>query len=207
VAALLAIFVATFIASSRLLRFVFTDLDLLAYGGLAIACWIGAGGALVPIPGVRMLSWLMIVQQGAALNPFVVATVAALAMVLGQSSYFLASRTASAHMREHHDQQLQEEAEERPIAPPNPPGRRAEMMEHAMQRIETQLRRHSMLTVFVVSALPTPMTTLTTTAAASVGMPYARYVVSALAGFLLLAGLLAGIGQVLLQTVRGLFNL
>ena len=78
-----------------MLRLVFGDLDLLAYAGLFIACWVGAGGAIVPIPGVRLVSWLMIVQQGAALDPIVTALVAASAMVLGQTSYFLAARAAA----------------------------------------------------------------------------------------------------------------
>ena len=37
------------------------DLGLFAYLGLMLVCWIGAGGALVPVPGVRPLSWIMIV--------------------------------------------------------------------------------------------------------------------------------------------------
>ncbi len=92
--AILAIFIATLIASSRLLRLVFEDIDVLAYLGLFIACWIGAGGALVPVPGVRPISWFMVVQQSAALSPVIVATLAATAMVLGQTSYFMATRAA-----------------------------------------------------------------------------------------------------------------
>jgi membrane protein DedA with SNARE-associated domain len=203
--------VATFIASSRLLRFAFQDLDILAYGGLAVACWIGAGGVLVPIPGVRLLSWLMIVQQGAALNPYAVALVAGLAMTLGQSSYFLASRTATARIHERHEHDLGNEKADQaghdpPEAAPQPPSRRAEWMERSKARVEAQLERHSMATVFVVSALPTPLTTVTTTAAASLGMSYARYAPAALAGFLVLSGALAGIGQATLQTLRNLLG-
>ena len=84
--ALVAIVLATFVASSRLLRFFFDGADVLAYLGLFVACWVGAGGALVPVPGVRPLSWLMVIQQAAALSVFLVIPIAALAMTLGQST-------------------------------------------------------------------------------------------------------------------------
>ena len=38
------------------------------------------------------MSWLMIMQQGAALNQYVVAAVGAGAMVIGRTSYFVATR-------------------------------------------------------------------------------------------------------------------
>ena len=108
IVALMAIILATFLASSRLLRFVFQGLDILAYVALFVACWIGAGGGLVPIPGVRVVSWLMIIQQGAALDPVIVAVVAAFAMVLGQTSYFLATRATQHRIAEHAAQEAHE---------------------------------------------------------------------------------------------------
>ena len=95
VVALIAIIVATTIASSRLLLRVTDNLDLVAYASLFVTCWIGAGGAIVPVPGVRAFSWFLLIQQGAALDPLIVALVGASAMVLGQTSYFLAARTAA----------------------------------------------------------------------------------------------------------------
>ncbi len=68
------------------------DLGVLAYLGLMAVCWVGAGGALVPVPGVRPLSWVMIVHQSTVLIAPMVVVTAALAMALGQSSYFLATR-------------------------------------------------------------------------------------------------------------------
>ena len=68
------------------------DLGILPYLALMVLCWLGTGGALVPIPGVRLLSWVTIVQQGAYLDPVLVAVLAALAMAAGQTSYFAAAR-------------------------------------------------------------------------------------------------------------------
>ena len=77
------------------------DLGILPYVALFILCWVGEGGALVPIPGVRLLSWLTIVQQGANLDPVFVAVVAAVAMACGQSTYFLVARSGSRLVEEH----------------------------------------------------------------------------------------------------------
>ena len=226
VVATLAIFVATFIASSRLLRYVFDDLDVLAYAGLFLACWIGAGGGLVPVPGVRAISWLMIVQQGAALDPVTVALVAALAMVLGQSSYFLATRATRQHLAENaaHKHEAQSAGtHELPASPGSPaPGdpqpttpqahesavagsRRARAMASARRRITYQVQDHGIATVFVVCALPTPLTTLTTTAASASGMRYPRFFVAALSGFLLLSSILALFGQGLVLAFQSVF--
>ncbi|MFN8620726.1 MAG: hypothetical protein U0869_08300 [Chloroflexota bacterium] len=95
VLAVTAIFVGTALASAHLLRWIHEWLDLFAYLGLFITCWIGAGGLLVPIPGVRWVGLLMIVQQGATLEPGITAIVAASAMLLGQTSWFLAARAAT----------------------------------------------------------------------------------------------------------------
>ena len=61
------------------------------YLGLAAACWVGAGGVLVPVPGVRPLSWVMVVHQSVALDPLVVTGLSALAMAFGQTSLFIAA--------------------------------------------------------------------------------------------------------------------
>ena len=92
---ILAVIAAIIVSSANILeRLRSPELDFLGYLSLFVACWVGAGGALVPIPGVRALSWIMIIQQGAALDPLLVAVIAASAMVLGQSTYFLATRAA-----------------------------------------------------------------------------------------------------------------
>lgn len=211
IAAVVAILVATLVASSRLLRLVFPDLDPLAYLGLFVACWIGAGGALVPIPGVRPISWFMIVQQGAALDPVTVALIGALAMVLGQTSYFLAARaTSSRRARSVGAEEPEgppgeapvEHVDARPIPDGGTSGRRSRSFERARQRVERQVRTHGMVTVFTVCALPSPLTTLTTTAASTSGMGYVRFFPASFGGYLVLCSLLALFGQGLLLAVQ-----
>ena len=211
VIAIVAIVGATAIASAGLLRLAFQNLDVIAYLGLFIACWIGAGGALVPVPGVRPLSWFMIVQQGAALEPVIVAFVGASAMVLGQSSYFLATAAAKSRLAagaDHHTSTaangdaVDSDADDQ--IPAQPLSRRARYLRAAHERVDTQVRRHGMATVFAVSALPSPFTTLSTTAAASSGMAYTRFFVAAFGGFLVFTSVLALVGQGLLAVLRNL---
>lgn len=204
------ILVATIIASSRILRLLHQELDILAYAGLFAACWIGAGGALVPVPGVRPISWFMIVQQGAALDPVVVALVAATAMTLGQTSYFLAARAARRRALDHATTSpvatldLDPAALSDPVGPPersddpapsSGPRRHSERMERARRRVTRQVQTHGVATVAAVCALPTPLTTLTTTAAAATGMGFARYLPAAFGGFLVLSSVLVLFGQ------------
>ena len=203
VVAIVAIVVATIIASSRVLRLLFQELDLLAYVGLFVSCWIGAGGALVPIPGVRPISWLMIIHQSAALDPVIVALVGALAMTLGQTSYFLATRAAANRTRAPRAS-TSAEPPAGPIDPPGdeldarPPSRRARAMTGARERVGRQVGEHGIATVFAVCALPSPLTTLTTTIAAASGMGYARYLPAAFGGYLVWCSVLALFGQGLL---------
>jgi hypothetical protein len=205
VLAILAIFVATLIASSRLLRIVFGDIDVLAYIGLFVACWVGAGGALVPIPGVRPVSWFMVIQQGAALDPLLVAAIAAIAMVLGQTSYFAATRAAIAR----HAKAVAAGAElDDSVAAPARPdeaatGARAVAGE-MKDRVEQRVRRHATSTAFLVALLPSPLTTIATTTAASAGTSYPQWVVPTLCGYLVFASILAGVGQALVLALRGI---
>jgi uncharacterized membrane protein YdjX (TVP38/TMEM64 family) len=208
---LLAIVVALYVSSANLIQRLFNpELDLLGYLSLFVACWIGAGGALVPIPGVRALSWVMIVQQGAALDPLVVALIAASAMVLGQSSYFLATRAAQKRSHRASDdgaetqvetatESAAEDAAEQDLATETDTDthrrRMPKFMSRVADRIQRQIRVHGFITVYIVCALPTPLTTLTTTAAAGSGMGYLRYVVAAFAGFITLCTTLAFVGD------------
>ncbi len=216
--AILAVFVATLIASSRLLRLVFEDIDVIAYVGLFIACWIGAGGALVPVPGVRPISWFMVIQQSAALSPLIVIALATSAMVLGQSSYFAATRAA---LRRQARAGLQGDPGAEPASPEPAPaepvpagpepdeggpaggGPRA-FLTRMKDGVEGRVRRHATSTAFLVSALPSPMTTVATTASASAGTAYAKWVVPTFCGYLVFVSILAGVGQALFQGIRGL---
>ncbi len=209
--AILAIFVATVIASSRLLRYAFDDLDIFAYIGLFIACWVGAGGALVPVPGVRPISWLMVIQQAAALNPWTVAVVAATAMALGQSSYFLATRAAIARHEksvasgDEADSAVEEDptVEDETTEPEEPSGRAAVVI-RMKHRVDDRVHRHATSTAFLTTMLPSPLTTIATTASASAGTRYPRWLAPAFLGYLLFATVLAVVGQGLLTMIRGI---
>jgi len=207
VIAIVAIFVATVIASSRMLRLVFNELDIFAYAGLFLACWIGAGGALVPIPGVRPISWLMVVQQGAALDPVVVALIAAVAMVLGQSSYFGATRAAIArHAKAVADGvDPAEVAIDMPPAQPDGVTARSRAMASRMKgRVEDRVRRHASTTALLVAMLPSPLTTVATTASASAGTAYPKWVIPTFVGYLVFTSILAGVGRALFQAILSL---
>ena len=84
--------------------------------------------------------------------------------------------------------------------------RRARAMARARRRITYQVKHHGIVTVFVVCALPTPLTTLTTTAASAGGMRYPRFFVAALGGFLLLSSILALFGQGLVLAFQAVFR-
>jgi len=177
------------------------NLDLLAYLGLVITCWIGAGGALVPVPGARPLSWLMIVNQGALLDPVAVAIVSALAMALGQSSYFLATRAGKRRVDEHghpathiHD------------APPASRSRRAvarskELLARGRERIQRRMADHPRQTIFMVAVIPSPLTTFATVTASATGIPFRRFITASLAGFLVLTTVLVLIGRGLFEAI------
>lgn len=203
---ILAVSAAIFVSSANILEHLRNpELNFLGYLSLFVACWVGAGGALVPIPGVRALSWIMIIQQGAALDPLVVAVIGASAMVLGQSSYFLATRAAQ-NRRQHASAAGAASSADAEASEPQDDlaaetdtnthrHRMPAFMTRAADRIQRQIQTHGFITVFVVCALPTPLTTLTTTAAAGEGMGYARYLLAAIAGFLTLTLTLAFLGD------------
>ncbi len=194
------------------------DLGLVAYVGLMVVCWVGAGGALVPVPGVRPLSWLMIVNQGAVLDPLFVAGLTGLAMALGQSSYFLATRAGTHHHArardggKHFGQRHDDDAATTvagvasagpdPSQPSDPDARSAGLaararsaMSRARDVVERRMHRHPQRTVFALSLIPNPLTTFATVTAAAIGMEYHRFLAASLAGFLVLTTVLVVAGQ------------
>ncbi len=72
--------------------------------------------------------------------------------------------------------------------------------------VQGRVRRHATSTAFLVSALPSPMTTIATTTSASAGTAYPRWVVPAFCGYLVFTTILAIIGQGLLLGIRGLIR-
>ena len=193
IVAVIAFLVATAIVSSRLVGFVLFDLDLIAYVGLALTCWIGAGGALVPIPGVRPLSWIMIVQQGATLDPILVASVAALAMAIGQTSLYVTAHVGRTHVSHHghHDRARGHHhgTDERPD-----PGRLRRALARARDLVARMLHTHPGPTVFVVSLVPNPLTSFASASAGAEGVAFRRFFVASTAGFIIFSGLLVLLG-------------
>ncbi|HEY7132419.1 MAG TPA: hypothetical protein VH440_09220 [Candidatus Limnocylindrales bacterium] len=252
VAAIALFAVALIPIAARVAGFVI-DLGVLPYLALMALCWLGMGGALVPIPGVRFLSWVTIVQQGGALQPLLVTALAGFAMALGQTSIFVAARSGEGFVRSRTGGEPTGEVEggagaEGPGTPPPAaaataqlapaaataqlapaataipePARAAVTAEPTAQaatesasgarrflrdgrarlarastsvgnRIASAPRR----TIFFASLLPSPLTTLSTVAAASVGVPFRTFFVTALAGFLVFSAVLAILGQSLI---------
>ena len=176
------------------------DLGVLAYVGLMAVCWVGAGGALVPVPGTRPLSWVMIVQQSAVLGPVVVALLAALAMALGQTSYFFATRAGEHRVAGHHV--LGRRAVGKA---PRKPGRLVtewrELLERSKRAVSNLMHSHPQRTVFALSVVPNPLTTFATVTASAAGVEFVRFFVASLAGFLVLTVALVILGQGLLQAL------
>lgn len=176
------------------------DLGLLAYLSLMAVCWIGAGGALVPVPGTRPLSWVLIVQQSAVLGPVIVALLAGFAMALGQTSYFFATRAGEDKVAGHHG--FHRGGTDKA---PKTPGRlvtdwRA-LVARAHDAISRLMHTHPQRTVFAVCIIPSPLTTFATVTAAASGVEFVRFFVASLAGFLVLTFALVILGQGLLQAL------
>ena len=99
--AIIVAFAALVVLSSiRILVDIFEALDVIALVSLFLVNWLGNGGALVPIPGARLLGLLMIFSQAALLPAWEVLVVGGGAMALGLLSYFiLGARTQAAYAR------------------------------------------------------------------------------------------------------------
>jgi membrane protein DedA with SNARE-associated domain len=185
VLSIVAVFLGTVIAASKLLRFVLESLDLVAYLGLFVVNFIGAGGLLVPIPGTRIAGWLMIIQQGGSLEPLTAGFIGGLAMTLGQVSVYTAARTGAGRASS-----LQAE-------PASPTSRRA----RAMEWVRSLIRAHGFVTILGLSIVPTPLTTLATVTAGAMGMGFRRFSIASLAGRMILAFALAYLGNAIVDAV------
>ena len=184
-----------------------------------VLCWLGEGGALVPIPGVRLLSWVTIVQQGVNLDPVVVAGLAAFAMAVGQTSYFAAARYGDrfasgriqrfAHLRvPGRSADAADTTKDVDAVTPVDDRRSRRLMRGGRERLEragravaSGMRSHPYRTVFFASIIPSPITTLATLTAAMSGVPYLRYFLPLAAGFLVFCSVLAASGRGILAAM------
>jgi hypothetical protein len=97
---LLGLVTALLLSAAGILGTLFESLNILAFAGLFLVNWIGNGGALVPIPGARLLGLLMIFQHAVLLPSLQVFAVSGLAMSLGLLSYYLlGARVGEAYLR------------------------------------------------------------------------------------------------------------
>jgi len=192
------------------------DAGALAYLGLMGLCWVGAGGALVPIPGVRPLSWVMIVHQSTVLFAPIVVIVAALAMGLGQSSYFLAvqlerRRAQDGHGHRRHGHLRVPVGDDvaaqvgsgapRSKSPNRIVARSRALLDAGREAVTKRMTTHPQRILFLLCLVPNPLTTFATVSAASSGVPFGRFFAASLAGFLVLATALAIAGQGILAAL------
>ncbi len=95
VVVVLAVVAAIIVSSAQILRVFFDGLDVIALVAIFLVNWLGNGGALVPIPGARLIGILLIFQQAVLLPSWEVFAVAGAAMSLGLFSYYLAGARTS----------------------------------------------------------------------------------------------------------------
>ena len=171
--------VGTLIAMG-LIRRLGLDIPWAAWVGLFLANWIGNGGILVPIPGLRFVGWTMAVHQGADGPTILVGLVAGIAMALGQTSFYLTAAAGS--------DRLSGSSKERS-------GRLVDVLRSAKDRTADFVERHGFPTIFTLSVLPNPLTTFATITAGSMGMGFRTFLVANFAGHVILGLILALFGR------------
>ena len=174
----------------------FPGLDVFAYLGLFVVNWVGAGGLLVPIPGARIVGWLMIVQQGAAFDPLVAGLVGGLAMAIGQVSYYVAANAGAHRTRPAGNAPAKPSMLVRVLG--------ADRAAHLKERVVWLITNHGFATVLALSLVPNPLTTFACITAGAVGMGFRRFVSATFIGRVTLGLVLAYIGQGLFDAIGGL---
>ncbi len=156
-------------------------ISLVAWLGLFLANWIGNGGLLVPIPGLRLVGWTMIVHQGAGDATILVGLVGGVAMALGQLSFYVSAAAAAGHAVESQT--------------PRHAGRVAVALRRAQDRTARFVELHGFPTIFTLSLLPNPLTTFASITAGTMGMGFRRFLPADLAGHVILGLILALFGR------------
>ena len=176
----------TLIAAGVVKRFGL-DIPWAAWIGLFLANWIGNGGILVPIPGLRLVGMTMAAHQGAEGPTILVGLVAGFAMALGQTSFYLTAAGGSKHL------QGTTKKEKAPRE-----GRIPDALRKAKDVTEDYVDRHGFPTIFTLSTFPNPLTTFATITAGSMGMGFREFLVANFLGHVILGLILALFGQWLL---------
>jgi membrane protein DedA with SNARE-associated domain len=161
------------------------DIPWAAWIGLFLANWIGNGGILVPIPGLRFVGWTMAAHQGAEGPTILVGLVAGLAMALGQTSFYLTAAAGS--------DRLGGKGKKKERS-----GRLVETMQQAKAMVEKFLQDHGIPTIFTLSLVPNPFMTFASITAASMGMGFREFLAANFLGHVVLGLILALFGQWLL---------
>jgi len=156
------------------------DIPWAAWIGLFLANWIGNGGILVPIPGLRFVGWTMAAHQGAEGPTIIVGLVAGFAMALGQTSFYLTAAAGS--------DRLSGKGKDRS-------GSAADLVRRAKDRTRDFVERHGFPTIFTLSVLPNPLTTFATVTAGTMGMGFRTFLVANFAGHVILGLILALFGE------------
>lgn len=212
----LALIVALIMSSFQILRIVFGALDIITFAGLFLVNWLGNGGALVPIPGARLLGLLMIFQHAVFYPSWEVFLVSGAAMGLGLLSYYLAGVRAAASYSEGDeagaeqlateagmlDEAGQDEASDsaRPSAgaaasaPSTTTARKAEgrfsrTLRDARTRAQPVIENHGVSGMFWLCVWPTPLGTAAAFVGGLMRFGFARYLATSFAAKYLLAGI------------------
>jgi len=182
-----AALLATLIAAGLAKR-VGLDIPWAAWIGLFLANWIGNGGILVPIPGLRLVGMTMTAHQGAEGATIFVGLVAGFAMALGQTSFYLTAASGSKHLQDSKDKKEKKARD----------GRVAVLLRRAKDKVADFVDRHGFPTIFTLSTFPNPLTTFATITAGSMGMGFREFLVANFLGHVILGLILALFGQWLL---------
>ena len=164
------------------------DIPWVAYITLFLANWIGNGGILVPIPGLRLVGMTMTAHQGAEGTAIFVGLVAGFAMAMGQTSFYLTAASGSKHLKDSKDKKEQKARQ----------GRVAVYLRKAKDKTADFVERHGFPTIFTLSTFPNPLTTFATITAGSMGMGFREFLVANFLGHVILGLILALFGQWLL---------
>jgi membrane protein DedA with SNARE-associated domain len=188
--------VATIVIGARLLRILLDAADLLAYLGLFVVNWVANGGLLVPIPGLRLVGWLLIIGQGGTLDPAIAGVVGGIAMACGQTSYYIAGDTGRRHAAAHVDDPSGTPKHPRLAGLSNGP-----RIVRAKRRIAELLGHHGVATIALLSLVPNPLTPFACGTAGAIGMGFRRFVLASLLGRIALGLFLAYLGESIVQWI------